>query len=160
MWIKTFLIPSLIILALWSESIFAKDPPYDAKRIYEWNEIEDIPLPIVLYYPEIKRRCVSGFVEVGFQVKKNGKVQKTRVLSSGPTEKNDKTVVRAIKRFVWKPGVIDKKPVFTKGHRIKAVIDCESGKVNYEESQGVMSCVSSQEKGDSFSCKEISVSNE
>lgn len=72
-------------------------------------------IPIVQIEPQIPREaltnCIGGVVELRFTVLEDGSVEDPSVVSSNPPRMFDRSALRAILRWKFKPRIVDGRPV-------------------------------------------------
>ena len=72
-------------------------------------------IPIVQIEPQIPREaltnCIGGVVELRFTVLEDGSVEDPSVISSNPPRMFDRSAIRAILRWKFKPRIVDGRPV-------------------------------------------------
>lgn len=75
--------------------------------------------PIVRVNPIYPHRAeemgIEGWVEVRFDVTTNGSTANVKVINAKPSGVFDRATVRAVKKWKYKPKVVDGKPQVTKG---------------------------------------------
>lgn len=96
--------------------------PFSGKRLMANSEV--IPLVRIQprYPPQAARRNLSGYVIVEFTIKPDGTVNKAKVVDSKPKRVFDAAALQAIKRWKFKPKLIDG----------KAVVQYASQKFNFQ----------------------------
>ncbi len=72
-------------------------------------------IPIVQIEPQMPREaltnCIGGIVELRFTVLEDGSVEDPSVVSSNPPRMFDRSALRAILRWKFKPRIVDGRPV-------------------------------------------------
>ena len=87
------------------------------KDAYDARELE-VPLapltrPPPVYPPRARRRSIEGWVTVKFLVDKTGRVASVSILESHPGRIFDDTVLRCVKGWRFRPGMVEGMPVNT-----------------------------------------------
>lgn len=84
---------------------------------FELGEVDTPPRlshPVNPVYPYDARRAgITGVVRVRFMVDEHGRVSKITILSAKPKNVFEKSVLNAVRRWRFRPGVLDGKPVPT-----------------------------------------------
>lgn len=84
-------------------------------------------LPVVMVTPTYPNRAmtrgIEGWVIVEFSVDRLGRVQAPRVLESQPSGVFDRAALNALKRYKYKPRVVDGEPVVVHGLRHRIVFE-------------------------------------
>lgn len=81
-------------------------------------------IPVVLVQPQYPQRAlargIEGYVVVGFDIAPSGAVVNPEVIEASPPGVFDRAALNAVKKFKYKPKVIDQRAVATGGllHRI------------------------------------------
>ena len=72
-------------------------------------------IPIVQIEPQYPRealiKCIAGIVNLEFTILEDGSVEDPRVISSDPPRLFDRSALRAILRWKFKPRIVDGRPV-------------------------------------------------
>ncbi len=76
----------------------------------------DRPLTPAVRIPPVypiraRRKGIEGWVRVGFEVDKGGKVRNLRILAAKPENIFEKSVLRCVARWQFKPGTVEGVPV-------------------------------------------------
>ena len=92
--------------------------PPPEKSTYESNEVDEDPVPTSrpqpIYPRYAKNRGTEGHVDLQFTVNRQGKVQDAVVINAEPGQVFGSSTLRAIRRWTFKPGIRDGKPVATR----------------------------------------------
>ena len=92
--------------------------PPPEKSTYESDEVDEDPVPTSRpqpIYPRYARnRGREGHVDLQFTVDKQGKVQDAVVIDAKPGQVFEASALRAIRRWTFRPGIRDGKPVATR----------------------------------------------
>ena len=86
--------------------------------------IQDAPLiPLTrvqpMYPPEAAQRGLEGWVELVFTVTPSGAVKDPRVVKAKPSFVFNRAAIQAIKKWKYRPKVVDGKPVTKRGERVR-----------------------------------------
>lgn len=71
------------------------------------------------YPPRAAERGVEGWVEVGFTVTADGGTTDVRVIAADPPGVFNRAAIKAVRRWKYKPEVVDGKAVPTPGQRVR-----------------------------------------
>lgn len=95
-------------------SSFAGTGPYLGNPFSGGTGDGDV-IPIVQIEPQYPREalieCISGVVNLEFTILEDGSVEDPRVISSDPPRLFDRSALRAILRWKFKPRIIDGRPI-------------------------------------------------
>jgi protein TonB len=85
------------------------------KTVFEVTEVDAIPQPLVQGDPVYPGggfgRAEEGVAELGFVVDADGRTRDIRVMASRPDARFGDSAVQAVKRWRFKPGTLNGKPV-------------------------------------------------
>ena len=104
--------PGAITIPLARGVIFDNNPSN-----HEWG-IGDLDQPLTplvrippIYPARAKRQGIEGWVRVKFLVQQNGRVTRVEILEAVPENLFDKSVLRCVRQWRFKPGTVDGEPV-------------------------------------------------
>ena len=78
-----------------------------------------------MYPPRAAQRGLEGWVEVEFTISKTGSVKNPRVLEAQPSGVFDRAALRAIRKWKYKPEIVNGSAVETSGVKVKLTFDLE-----------------------------------
>ncbi len=87
------------------------------KDQYGMGELDSPLIPLVkippMYPMRAKRRGIEGWVKIRFQVDRKGRVDFPEVVESEPERVFDSSVIKCVKRWKFKPGIVQGRAVNT-----------------------------------------------
>lgn len=100
-------------------------PPFDPDQHEEiaLAQMDGERIPIVRIKPAYPRRCqergISGWVVLDFDVTKLGTVENASIVAADPSGCFDRTALKAIARFKYRPTILDGQPMRSNGVRFR-----------------------------------------
>jgi protein TonB len=103
-------------------------PPAAPKDTYTSDELDQNPIPVSRPRPvfpyHARRRGIEGYVDIQFTVNAQGTVEDAQTLAASPSGIFENEALRAIRRWRFKPGIRNGKPVASRIQiRIRFTLD-------------------------------------
>lgn len=97
--------------------------------VVDLGQVDGERMPIVRVAAQYPRRCaekgISGWVTMDFDVNKFGSVENPTVIDADPSGCFNRTALKAIVRFKYKPTIIDGQPRASQGVRFRMTFNIE-----------------------------------
>ncbi len=79
------------------------------------------------YPPHAERSAIEGFVDIEFSVSKTGRVVDPRIIYAEPSNIFNRSALRAVRKWKYKPMVVDGQPLERQGLRVRIKFELRKG---------------------------------